>query len=160
MMMGRNTPLIINGWTIFAHPVFLRQVNALAVHVEGLRAKHPQTYKQKSATKRLAAVTMIATELLPKNPDAPQYRQGAALGANHRHWFRVKFFQQYRLFFRFDSHAKIIILGWVNDEHTKRAYDSKSDAYRVFAKMLDAGRPPDDWAQLLAEAKSFEENFE
>ena len=72
---------------------------------------------------------------------------------NHKHWFRAKFFQQYRLFFRFHSESKIIVLAWVNDEKTKRAYNSKSDAYRVFEKMLNNGNPPDDWSELIAEAK-------
>jgi len=31
---------------------------------------------------------------------------------------------------------------------------SNDDAYRVFRKMLESGHPPDDWAQLLAEARS------
>jgi len=38
----------------------------------------------------------------------------------------------------------------VNDEDTKRAYENSDDAYRVFRKMLESGRPPDDWDQLLA----------
>lgn len=41
----------------------------------------------------------------------------------------------------------------VNDEDTKRAYESSDDAYRVFRKMLGSGHPPDDWDQLLKEAK-------
>jgi hypothetical protein len=32
---------------------------------------------------------------------------------------------------------------------TKRAYDSKMDACRVFRKMLDSGNPPDAWEALL-----------
>jgi len=28
-----------------------------------------------------------------------------------------------------------------------------SDAYRVFRRMLESGHPPDNWDQLLAEAK-------
>ena len=44
------------------------------------------------------------------------------------------------------------MLAWVNDEDTKRAYDSSDDAYRVFRKMLERGYPPDHWDQLLAEA--------
>ena len=39
-----------------------------------------------------------------------------------------------------------------NDDQTKRAYGSGSDAYQVFGKMLDKGQPPDNWKQLLAEA--------
>jgi toxin YhaV len=75
------------------------------------------------------------------------------LGDDHKHWFRAKFFQQYRLFFRFDSASKIIVYAWVNDEKNKRAYGSKTDAYRVFEKMLNSGHPPASWNQLLKEAK-------
>jgi len=39
-----------------------------------------------------------------------------------------------------------------NDEKTKPAYGSKSDAYRIFENMLDSGHPPGDWETLLAEA--------
>jgi toxin YhaV len=47
----------------------------------------------------------------------------------------------------------VIVYAWVNDEDTKRAYESSDDAYRVFGKMLESGHPPDDWDQLLAEAR-------
>ncbi len=43
--------------------------------------------------------------------------------------------------------------GQVNDADTKRAYESGDDAYRVFRKMLQKGRPPDDWDRLLSEAR-------
>jgi toxin YhaV len=78
---------------------------------------------------------------------------GHALGDEHKHWFRAKFFQQYRLFFRFHAPSKVLVLAWVNDEDTKRAYESSDDAYRVFQKMLTSGHPPDDWEQLLAQAR-------
>ena len=45
------------------------------------------------------------------------------------------------------------LFAWVNDENSKRAYDSNTDAYRVFQKMLDSGHPPNDWDDLLKEAK-------
>jgi toxin YhaV len=46
------------------------------------------------------------------------------------------------------------VYAWVNDETTKRAYESTVDAYRVFRKMLESGHPPDNWEQLLAEASA------
>jgi toxin YhaV len=46
----------------------------------------------------------------------------------------------------------VIVLAWVNDEDTKRAYESNDDAYRVFRKMLESGHPPDDWNALRAQA--------
>ena len=48
----------------------------------------------------------------------------------------------------------MIVYAWVNDEDTKRAYESSDDAYRVFRKILENGHPPDDWHQLLAEARA------
>lgn len=56
------------------------------------------------------------------------------------------------LFFRYHAPSKVIVYAWVNDEDTKRAYESSDDAYRVFRKMLESGHPLDDWDQLLAEA--------
>ncbi|WP_370317525.1 type II toxin-antitoxin system YhaV family toxin, partial [Pseudoalteromonas sp.] len=70
-----------------------------------------------------------------------------------KHWFRAKFFQQYRLFFRYHLGSKIIVYAWVNDENNKRAYGSKTDAYKVFEKMLNSGHPPEGWNELLKAAK-------
>ena len=65
-----------------------------------------------------------------------------------------RFLQQYRLFFRYHAPSKVIVFAWVNDEGTKRVYESSDEAYRVFRKMLQSGHPPDDWKQLLAEARA------
>lgn len=149
-----HTPLVINGWTIFAHPLFLTQINELARQVNALKQKDSVGYVKKNASKRLAAITKLAFDVIPQDPTRPDYRQGGTLGNDYKHWFRAKFFQQYRLFFRYHAQSKVIVYAWVNDEDTKRAYESDDDAYLVFRKMLDSGRPPDDWDALLAEAKS------
>jgi toxin YhaV len=145
--------LTVNGWTLFAHPLFLNQLEALLLQVERLQQQHPQNYQQKNATKRLAAIAKLAFEVIPQDPTRPEYRQGNTLGEDYRHWFRAKFLQQYRLFFRYHQGSKIIVLAWVNDAASKRAYDSRTDAYRVFQKMLESGNPPDDWAELLQVAQ-------
>lgn len=147
-------PLVVNGWTLYAHPLFLDQLEALTEKVEALRGKDPADYKRKNATKRLAAIRKLAFEVIPADPARPEYRQGKTLGKDYKHWFRVKFFQQYRLFFRFHSASKVIVYAWVNDDNTLRAYESADDAYRVFRKMLDGGNPPDDWNSLLKAARS------
>ncbi|NDP37315.1 MAG: type II toxin-antitoxin system YhaV family toxin [Rhodoferax sp.] len=154
MTPGKPPLLVINGWTIFAHPLFLAQVEALTRQVEALRQRDPAGYTKKNASKRLAAITKLAFEVIPQNPARPEYRQGNTLGDDYKHWFRAKFFQQYRLFFRYHMTSKVIVFAWVNDEDTKRAYESSDDAYRIFRKMLESGHPPDDWHQLLVEARS------
>nr|WP_295782544.1 type II toxin-antitoxin system YhaV family toxin [Rhodoferax sp.] len=147
-------PWVVNGWSVFAHPLFLAQLQALTLQVEALKAKDPQGYLKKNATKRLAAIQKLAFEVIPQDPSRVEYRQGGTLGDEYKHWFRAKFFQQYRLYFRYHLQAKIIVLAWVNDEDSKRAYDSSDDAYRVFRKMLESGHPPDDWDVLLGQAKT------
>lgn len=144
--------MVIHGWTIYAHPLFLNQLEALIAEVETLRTKDPQGYVSKNPSKRLAAISRLMLKDIPQDPSRKEYQQGSTLGAAHRHWRRAKFFQQYRLFFRFHSRSRLIVLGWVNDTGTKRAYGSKTDAYRVFQSMLASGHPPDDWQQLLQEA--------
>ena len=151
---------MINGWTIYAHPLFLDQLDALIVEVEALRAKDPQGYGSKNASKRLAAITRLMLQDIPQDPSRKEVQQGSTLGAAHRHWRRAKFFQQVRLFFRFHTRSRLIVMGWVNDTDTKRAYGSKSDAYRVFQSMLASGHPPDDWDQLLQEATQAAERLQ
>jgi toxin YhaV len=150
-MMG--PPVLVHGWNLFAHPLFLAQVQALAQHVETFQRKDPVGYVNKNATKRLSAITQLAFDTIPQDPTRSEYRQGNTLGGQHKHWFRAKFFQQYRLFFRYHAGSKVIVFAWVNDDQTKRAFESSDDAYRVFRKMLESGHPPDDWEQLLSESK-------
>lgn len=152
--MSENNPLIINDWRIYAHPLFVSQLEELTNKVESLRQKYPQDYKKKNATKRLAAINKLAFEIIPQDPTRKEYRQGNTLSTEYKHWFRAKFFQQYRLFFRYHQQQKIIVYAWVNDEKSKRAYDSKTDAYRIFKRMLETGNPPDDWKMLLEQARS------
>jgi len=146
-------PLVINGWTIYAHPLFSAQLEELSTEVEALKSKDAEGYKKKNATKRLASIVRLLFEVIPADPTNPIFRQGTTLGDDYKHWFRGKFNQQYRLFFRYDTASKIIVLGWVNDENTKRAYNSRSDAYHVFKGMLEDGHPPNGWKALLKEAK-------
>jgi toxin YhaV len=145
---------VINGWTVFAHPLFLTQLEQLISQVEILKKKDPIGYTKKNASKRLAAINKLAFEVIPQDPMRIEYRQGATLGTERKHWFRAKFFQQYRLFFRYHAQVKMIVYVWVNDENTKRAYESSDDAYLVFRNMLESGRPPDDWEQLIKEAQT------
>lgn len=151
--MPVNQPLVINGWNLFAHPLFLDQFEELLTQVESLRQKYPQDYKNKNATKRLAVIVKLAFDVIPQDPVSRDYRQGTTLGSEYKHWFRAKFFQQYRLFFRYHQESKIIVFVWVNDENSKRADENNTDAYRVFKKMLESGSSPDDWNDLLKDAK-------
>jgi len=66
--------------------------------------------------------------------------------------FRVKFGGRFRLFFRYDGRARLIVFAWVNDEQTLRKRGAKSDPYAVFRAMLKRGNPPADWDALVKTA--------
>ncbi|OZB19106.1 MAG: toxin [Hyphomonas sp. 34-62-18] len=141
--------LTINGWTLLAHPLFLDQLEKLIEAVEALKAKKPDEFQKHANTKLLAALNKLVFETIPADPTITAYRQGSTLGDDHKHWFRAKFGKgRFRLFFRYESKAKVIIFAWVNDETTLRTYGAKTDAYKVFKGMLDDGNPPDDWVSL------------
>jgi|SRR5579872_500178 len=142
----------VNGWRLYQYPLFGNQLRKLTESVEQLAKTQPDTYKEHPGTKLLAAIYRLITETIPRGPDAPQFRQGDTLGSGNRHWFRAKFHQRYRLFFRFSTKNKVIVYVWVNDELTLRKAGSKTDAYAVFKAMLDAGDPPQSLEALLQRA--------
>ena len=145
--------IVINGWGILAHPLFLDQIENLAAAVEQEREKNPVSYKDGNNAKLLKALSVLAFETIPQDPTRKIYRQGRTLGDDLKNWFRAKFGNgRFRLFFRYNTARRLIIFAWVNDADTLRTYGSSSDAYAVFKKMVENGNPPNDWVQLEAAA--------
>ncbi len=152
--------LTSSGWQIFAHPLFLDQLQRLVGAVEEERKKNPVAFQSSPNAKVLVAIRDLVFVKVPADPTLPEYRQGNTLGVERRHWFRAKFGnQRFRLFFRFSSKSKVIVFAWVNDQETLRTYGSKTDAYAVFRSMLAKGHPPDDWAALFHAAESAQDRF-
>jgi toxin YhaV len=145
---------VAHGWTLFAHPLFVEQLKNLTTAVKREQAKNPESYRSTANARLLAAIHKLTVDVIPVDPADAAYRQGNTLGAGHRHWFRAKFGNgRFRLFFRYNAAAKMIVYAWVNDDQSLRTYSAKTDAYHVFAKMLGKGNPPDDW-QALVKASS------
>jgi toxin YhaV len=94
-----DNTLKIKGWIIYAHPLFLDQLEAMISSVEK-PARKTLGYKKKRAAELLAAVLKVAFEDIPSDPTREIYRQGNTLSEECKHWFRANFLQQLRLFFR------------------------------------------------------------
>ena len=138
-----------NGWAIYVHPMFRQQLEELSNQVNTLKQKDPAGYSRKNANKRLLAIKKLMFDVIPRDPACTEFRLGKTLGDQYKNWFRAKFFQQYRLFFRFHSKAGIIVYAWVTEVDGKRAYGRKTDAYRVFRQMLENSKIPNNWDELL-----------
>lgn len=146
-----------HGWHLHAHPLFLDQLERLLAAVERARRADPLGWQGKADARLLAALRALLLDRIPLDPLAPEFRQGNTLGREHRHWFRAKFGgNRFRLFFRADSRARVIVYAWVNDRNTLRKVGAGTDPYAVFGAMLAGGNPPDDWPTLLAAAQTLE----
>ncbi len=139
-----------NGWELRFYPEFIEAMLRLERAVKASQLRHPHTFHQRGLAKRLSVIRKLVFEVIPEDPSRPEYRLGATLGVNDKHWFRAKFYQQYRLFFRYHARSRIIVFCWFNDDDSKRAYESDDDAYRTFQRMIARGNPPNDWDELVA----------
>lgn len=154
-MSGTRLPaeLVRHGWRLHAHPLFLDQLERLTAAVERARRADPEVWCSKTDAKLLGALRALVLDRIPRDPLGAEFRQGNTLGPAHRHWFRAKSGgNRFRLFFRADSRAKVIVYAWVDDRDMLRKIGATNDPYAVFAGMLAGGNPPNDWPGLLAAA--------
>ena len=147
--------MIANGWDIYYYRTFKAALDELEAVVAKLARDDPSGYKAHPKARLLASVYRAVMQLVPANPDAPDFRLGKTLGPENTNWRRVKrgMPDRYRLFFRFASNpVKAIVYVWFNDENTLRKAGSKTDVYESFKRMLARGVVPTDMAQLLRDA--------
>ena len=139
-----------HGWKLLLYTELTRQLAKLEHAAERARRRDPQGFESNANVKLLRAVDRAISEVIPQDPSRTEYRQGNTLGRGYRHWRRARIGRRFRLFFRYDAKAKVIVYAWMNDERTLRSAGSKTDPYTVFARMLAQGNPPNDWASLVA----------
>jgi len=143
-----------HGWTLLFHDCVAEQLQKLSAAADRAKEADPERFEGNANVKLFRALSQLILDVVPSDPSRDEYRQGNTLGAAYRHWRRAKVGRRFRLFFRYDSKAKVIVFAWVNDEQTLRSAGSKSDPYVVFEKMLGRGNPPDDWAALVAASRA------
>jgi toxin YhaV len=143
-----------HGWNLLFHECLIEQLQKLNAAAVRAKAQHPEDFASNANVKLFNALADLIFDIVPREPNRDEYRQGNTMGPTFRHWRRAKIGRRFRLFFRFDSKTKFIIFAWVNDENTLRSSGARTDPYAIFQKMLKSGHPPDDWDALLVESKS------
>jgi toxin YhaV len=137
-----------HGWTLLFHHQLIAQMMKLRAAVLRAQENDPEGFGV-NAAKFFRALVQLIQDVVPNDPSRDEYRQGNTMGPAYRHWRRAKLGRRYRLFFRYDSKAKVIVYAWINDEQSLRSSGSKSAPYAVFEKMLGRGNLPDDWNALV-----------
>jgi toxin YhaV len=141
--------VVVNGWTLLFHSCMTEHVRAMADSALKALKADPAGAPENMHVKLFAAVAKLVLDVIPQDPSRREYRQGDTLGDEYKHWFRAKFFQRFRLFFRYQTKGKVIVFAWVNDLGTQRQSGGRNDLYAVFRGMLRRGNPPDDWDKLV-----------
>lgn len=142
-----------HGWTLLFHDNLIEQMMKLRGAVLRAQENDSKGFDSNANVKFFRALIRLMQDVVPSDPAREEYRQGNTMGSAYRHWRRAKLGRRYRLFFRYDSKAKVIVYAWVNDEQTLRSSGSKSDPYTVFEKMLGRKNPPDEWNALVQASK-------
>jgi len=124
-----------HGWTLLFHDCVVEQLRKLHAVVKRAEQKDPKGFESNTNVKLFRALSQLILEVVPGDPSRDEYRQGNTLGRNHRHWRRAKIGRRFRLLFRYDSKAKVIVFAWVNDEQTLRSSGSKSDPYAALPQV-------------------------
>ena len=142
-----------HGWTLLFHDCLNEQLRKLHDAVQCAQRSDPAGFASNANVKLFHTLSRLMLEVIPQNPSRDEYRQGSALGPRYRHWRRARIGRRFRLFFRYDTRAKVIVYAWVNDQSTLRSSGSRNDPYTIFARMLAQGNPPDDWASLMTASR-------
>lgn len=145
-------PVREGGWRLLAWPQFATQYVSLERETARLAAADPSGYASHPQAKLFAAVRRLVSEIIPRDPNAPEPQLGNTLGPRHRHWRRARFSGRFRLFYRFHTGSRTIVYAWMNDAGTLRKEGNRTDPYAIFRQMLERGRPPSDWLNLLGES--------
>ena len=144
-------PLVLNGWTLLYHPVFGRRYTELRSEARRLKRELPREQFVQHPLVRLAAVIhRLIVEIVPANPDAPEFRLRGGLARFRRARGRG-LPPRYRLFWVFSQQARTVIFLYLNDETTLRKEGARTDPYVVFKQMVARGDiGPDFEANLQA----------
>ena len=138
-------PLEINGWTLLYHPVFGQRYNALRAEARRLKRRlTPEKFRQHPTVKLAAAVHRLLTDIVPRDPNAPQFWLKDDL-ARFRRAKGHGLPPRYRLFWVFSQSTRTIIFLYLNDDVTLRKEGASTDPYRVFAELVSRGEIGDDY---------------
>jgi toxin YhaV len=100
-----------HGWNLLFHDCLIEQLQKLDAAASRAKAQDPEGFESNANVKLFDALATLILEAVPSDPSRDEYRQGNTIGPAFRHWRRAKIGRRFRLFFRFDSKARIIIFA-------------------------------------------------
>ena len=143
--------MLRHGWNLLFHEGLIEQLQKLQAAAQRAQAQDPQGFESNANVKLFNALAQLMLETVPSDPNRDEYRQGNTMGPAFRHWRRAKVGRRFRLFFRFDSKAKIIIFMAMMEAQTYFAErQARADVAAFDAVMArTGGEPPREGDRIL-----------
>lgn len=137
---------LINGWRVLLAPSFAAQYTALRNEARRLKQTLPaEEYRQHPTVKLAAAIYRLLTEIVPQDPNRPDFMLRSEL-AKFRRAKGHGLPPRYRLFWVFSEQAKTIIFLYLNDTTTLRQQGGRNDPYVLFKRLVERGDIGADFA--------------
>lgn len=119
------------------HELYYDRITKLKDQVKELRQKlNDEEFKRHEVVKLAFRVRQADQEIIPQDPDRPEYRLTGELKKYSRYKHGL---QRYRLFFCFSREPKMILYLYLNDEKHLRKAGAKTDPYEEFRKLVGKG---------------------
>jgi toxin YhaV len=119
------------------HDVYFQRITKLKEQVRELRNKlSDEEFQQHEIVKLAYRIRKADQEIIPQDPDRPEYRLTGDLKKYRRY---KQGLQRYRLLFCFSNQPKIILYLYLNDEKHLRKDGDKKDPYEEFKKFVGKG---------------------
>ena len=119
------------------HELYYQRITNLKEQVKELRRNlSDEEFRQHEIVKLACRIRQADQEIIPQDPDRPEYRLTGELRKYRRY---KQGLQRYRLFFCFSRHPKMILYLHLNDESHLRKAGSKTDPYKEFERLVGKG---------------------
>lgn len=126
-----------NNYLLQYHEFYYQRVVKLKDQVKELKNKlNDEEFKQHEIVKLAYRIRRADQEIIPQDPDRPEYRLTGDLKKYRRY---KQGLQRYRILFCFSTQPRIIVYLYINDEKHLREGGSKSDPYGEFKKLAVKG---------------------
>ena len=136
---------MMSNYLLRYHVFYYQRIAKLKEQVKELYNKlSSEEFKQHEIVNLAYRIRKADQEIIPQDPDRPEYRLGGELKKYRRY---KQGLQRYRLFFCFSNQPKIILYLYLNDErHLRKASDNNDpyeDVKKLVAKVYFSHNPND-----------------
>ena len=98
-----------HGWTLLFHDCLIDQLRKLRHAVQRAQRSDPTGFASNVNVKLFRALSRLMLEVIPQDPSRDEHRQSGTFGPRCRHWRCIRIGRRFRLFFRYDARAKVIV---------------------------------------------------